>query len=77
MGYGVCKAFGDTMPEGDDQALIANPACICPTAMSAMVCSTGHMLECHYPLNCKDAKCDHYKRSLEAEGYVEEDPETS
>jgi hypothetical protein len=36
-----------------------NPACICPNPMVAFFCQTGHMLECHYPLNCEDAMCSH------------------
>jgi hypothetical protein len=73
MSYGVCKAFGDQVPDGGDEALVANPECVCPTAMAAMLCATGHMLECHYPMTCREAECDHYKRALEAEGYTDID----
>ena len=27
--------------------------------MACMFCSYGHMLECHYPLTCEEARCSH------------------
>ncbi len=45
------------MPPTDDPP---NPDCQCFNPMAAMVCPTGHMLECHYPLSCEEAECDHY-----------------
>jgi len=33
-----------------------------------MYCSYGHMLECHYPLTCDEAECDHYMSEMEEEG---------
>lgn len=29
-------------------------------------CSFGHATECHHPLECAEAKCDHYVRHGEA-----------
>lgn len=42
-----------------------NPKCHCPTSMQAFFCSTGHMLECHYPMNCEAARCSHLRRYLD------------
>jgi hypothetical protein len=36
-----------------------NPACICTSLLSAFFCQTGHMMECHYPMDCLTAKCSH------------------
>lgn len=34
--------------------------CLCKgSPMKAMFCMTGHMLECHYPLECQAAGCSH------------------
>ena len=33
-------------------------------SISCAVCNTGHILECHHPLSCKDAFCQHYRREL-------------
>lgn len=39
-----------------------NPICQCyPNMMSCMFCPYGHMLECHYPMTCEEAECDHYQ----------------
>lgn len=38
-----------------------------------MFCSFGHMLECHYPLTCEEAECDHYRQEMEAEGDIGDD----
>lgn len=43
----------------------------CPTdALSPMACNFcpyGHMLDCHYPQTCEEAKCSHYQQEMEAE----------
>jgi len=31
---------------------------------SCTLCPYGHMLECHYPLPCEEAECDHWKREM-------------
>ena len=37
-----------------------NPECrCCPNLAAAFFCQTGHMLECHYPLTCDEARCSH------------------
>lgn len=41
-----------------------NPACRCPDLIASLFCQTGHMLECHYPMSCKEAQCSHYQASL-------------
>jgi len=33
--------------------------------MACMICSYGHMLECHYPHTCEEAECSHYLRDRE------------
>ena len=40
------------------------PTCRCADRphMAAMFCMTGHMTECHYPLDCKTASCQHLDR---------------
>jgi hypothetical protein len=63
--YGVCKALDQQPIEGTDLKLEANPACVCPTPMHAMFCSFGHMLECHYPMTCTEAQCNHLDRYQE------------
>jgi hypothetical protein len=41
----------------------ANPQCQChPNPMRAFICMTGHMTECHYPMDCMEAKCSHLAR---------------
>jgi len=35
--------------------------------VACMYCPYGHMLECHYPLTCDEAECDHYKAEMEEE----------
>lgn len=37
-----------------------NKDCKCPTPQASMFCMTGHMLECHYPLSCREAQCSHF-----------------
>jgi len=32
--------------------------------ISCMFCCFGHMTECHYPDNCLEAQCEHYKNNL-------------
>jgi len=34
---------------------------------TCMLCATGHMLECHHPMTCDEAECDHYKQAMERE----------
>lgn len=29
--------------------------------MACMFCDGGHMMECHWPLSCSEAKCNHYR----------------
>lgn len=45
----------------------------CPAGASSPLacsfCPYGHMLECHYPQTCEEAKCSHYQQELEAEGH--------
>ena len=36
------------------------------TPMACMFCVYGHMLECHHPYTCEEAKCSHYQ--VEREG---------
>ncbi|MDE0360650.1 MAG: hypothetical protein OXI74_05730 [Rhodospirillaceae bacterium] len=40
------------------------PACRCADqpALKAMFCPNGHMTECHYPLDCRTAACQHLDR---------------
>lgn len=44
-----------------------NPKCVCPNLFAAFFCTTGHMLECHYPMSCDEAQCSHLA------GYMAED----
>jgi hypothetical protein len=30
------------------------------SALACMFCPYGHMLECHYPLECEEARCSHF-----------------
>jgi hypothetical protein len=48
-----------------------NDKCVCPTPMAAMVCPFGHMLECHYPMDCEEAECDHFMASADPDYYPE------
>ena len=57
--YGASRDLGSI-------AIPANPKCQC-NPMQATFCIYGHMLECHFPQNCREAECDHYKRALENE----------
>lgn len=66
--YGVCLALGGQKVQGTGEVVEANPACVCPTAHAAMFCATGHMLECHYPMSCEQADCEHYRRETEDDG---------
>ena len=40
------------------------PNCRCKDAGpgAGVFCPTGHMLECHYPLDCRNAGCSHLAR---------------
>ena len=31
--------------------------------MACMFCSYGHMLECHYPMDCDEAMCSHWEQA--------------
>lgn len=35
------------------------------SAMACTFCMKGHMLSCHWPMNCEESKCDHYQRDEE------------
>jgi hypothetical protein len=50
-----------------------NEKCVCPTPMHAMACPWGHMTECHYPHDCRDARCSHFLRSADPDFYPEID----
>ncbi len=40
----------------------------CPLELTfCCTCPYGHMLECHYPMRCEEARCDHYLRETEEE----------
>jgi len=54
---------------------IANGECLtgATNPMACTFCPYGHMLECHYPLSCEEAKCSHYQE-MEA-GETETDTE--
>jgi hypothetical protein len=39
--------------------------------MNAMACPFGHMLECHYPKDCREAQCEHFLRSADEDFYPE------
>jgi len=41
--------------------------------MACMPCSFGHMTECHYPLECAEANCSHYKAETQFEDIDLED----
>lgn len=44
----------------------------CPTGArlptACMLCTHGHMLECHYPYTCEEAECLHYRTEIKQEG---------
>jgi len=46
-----------------------NDQCVCPNPMAAMACPFGHMLECHYPKDCREALCSHFMNSCDFEFY--------
>ncbi len=71
--YGVCAAFAGKVPEGASEPLRGNPDCHCYTAMQAMYCPEGHMLECHAGMDCQEAECEHYLRETEADTFDDED----
>lgn len=52
-------------PFSDDPRDQANPGCVCTTAAQAVLCKTGHLLECHYPQSCESARCSHWQRNQE------------
>ena len=39
--------------------------CKCNNAFQAALCMTGHMTECHYPLDCEVAECAHWRHAQE------------
>jgi hypothetical protein len=45
-----------------EMGIPGSEVCVCTTPMQAMFCPFGHMLECHYPMTCSEAHCDHYRR---------------
>lgn len=53
--YGTSRDLGT--PE-----MPANPNCTC-NPLQATFCMHGHMLECHTPMTCQEAQCQHYERS--------------
>jgi hypothetical protein len=57
------KAMGS--PGGDDEATRADPNCQCTTVAAALLCRTGHLLECHFPQSCESAQCSHWQRNQE------------
>lgn len=61
----VCQALDGAPVAGTDEVLQANPDCECFTPLAAMFCPYGHMLECHYPVNCETANCSHFQRERE------------
>jgi len=36
--------------------------------MACMFCTFGHMLECHYPHTCEEARCSHYEEASADDG---------
>lgn len=44
-----------------------SPACQCRqrSPVAPTLCGGGHLLECHWPLNCEQSNCSHYPRYLE------------
>jgi hypothetical protein len=34
-------------------------------AMGCMLCAYGHMTECHYPMDCEEADCEHFRAQKE------------
>ncbi len=60
----VCKAWDNQFSDGAAER--ANPECVCETTAAALLCRTGHLLECHYPKTCEEARCSHWQRNQEA-----------
>jgi hypothetical protein len=48
--------------ESEEEALEEEPEIfqVDPMGMCMMQCPTGHMASCHFPYNCRDAKCPKY-----------------
>jgi hypothetical protein len=59
--YGVSRGIAQN-EDAKKENLQPHPLCICPDAMAAMFCPHGHMLECHFPLDCNQAQCSHLSR---------------
>ena len=36
-----------------------------PNPMACMFCTFGHILECHYPHTCEEARCSHWEEALD------------
>lgn len=36
--------------------------------ITCMFCSCGHMLECHYPQTCEEARCSHWEEASADDG---------
>lgn len=51
---GIVKIKTGTCPRGANQP------------MSCMFCPTGHLLECHEPMTCDQAKCNHLEKNCYA-----------
>lgn len=46
-----------------------NSKCVCTNGMYSMFCPFGHMTECHYPMTCSDAECQHFQRDHANESF--------
>ncbi len=33
--------------------------------ISCVLCSSGHLMDCHFPQSCEEAQCEHWKRAQE------------
>lgn len=65
--YGVCAALNGHIPHDGFDPMVGNPRCVCTHPLAAMTCPYGHMLECHYPMTCEEANCDHYQQAQSGE----------
>lgn len=65
--YGCCAALSGHPIQGTDEVLVSNPNCRCWHPMAAMTCPFGHMLECHFPMTCEEAQCEHFTTEHEHE----------
>jgi hypothetical protein len=53
------KVMGE--PLADNEADRPNPHCKCRTVQDVLACATGHLLDCHHPQTCEQAKCSHWQ----------------